>query len=205
MPPWPVASAASSGAIPPGATLAREEPSRPANLVADLLVPFGQAVATGVLVGGLVAFVAARLGYRAWAELWAGLALATSAAAWLVLLGQTRRLLWAVERLTGRDLDKDGKTGKPAERLVIVNAGQAGEEGARRAEGERQSRFASFVAALPTKGTDARTWEPVLGRASYLEYRDTLLRLKWARWRGRGERRGWELALPAAEILRRLA
>jgi len=191
-------------AIPAGAELSRQEPARPATFAADLLVPLGQAVTSGLLLGGLAAFVANRAGYHDWPALWLGLGLGISAVAWLVLLGQHRRLLWAIETVTGKDLDKDGKTGKPAERLVIVNAPQAQEQSAKQERAARRSAFAAFVAALPTRGTDARTWEPELGRQTYQEFRDTLIRVGWAKLKGRGEKRGWALAVPVADILARI-
>ena len=155
-------------AIPPGAVVTTEAPARPASFAADLLVPLGQAVITGLLLASLVTFAAARLGYGGdlltW---WGGWALAISAVTWAILLGQHRRLLWAVERVTGRDLDGDGKAGKPTERLVIVNASQAQQEAAEVERAKRRSAFAAFVAALPARGTDARAWEPELGRPTF--------------------------------------
>lgn len=155
-------------AIPPGAVVTSEAPARPASFAADLLVPLGQALVTGLLLAGLATFAAARLGYRGdlltW---WAGWDLAISAATWAILLRAHRRLLWAVERVTGLDLNKDGKTGKPQERLVIVNAPQAQQDAAQVDRAARRSAFAAFVAALPTRGTDARTWEPELGRPTF--------------------------------------
>lgn len=197
-------------ALPPGAELSRQEPARPASWAADLGVPLGQAVATGALLGGLVGFVAGRAGYRDWPALWLGVGLVVACCAWLLLLGQTRRLLWAAERLTGRDLDGDRRLGKPAERVIVVNAGQAPDPERADQDG-RRSRFAAFVAALPIRGTSARTWEGELGRAEYQAFRDVLLRAKLARWcsldpAGRpNERRGWELTVDPAEVLRRIS
>lgn len=190
-------------------------PTRAADLVADLLVPLGQAVVTGVLLAALAVFLLGELAPKLdidTLKLWAGLALAIAAVAWLVLLGQTRRLLWTVEKLTGLDLDRDGTSGtpKPAERVVIVNAGQAKQEADQRERADRVSSFARFVSGLETRGTSMGAWESDLGRDTYQDYRDALLRLGWARWKSvkqdgtANERQGWVLTLPAAEILRRV-
>ena len=54
-------------------------------------------------------------------------------------------------------------------------------------------------------------WEGELGREVYQDYRDTLIRIGWARWnstRANGkpnERRGWELTTDPAEILKRIS
>jgi hypothetical protein len=182
--------------------------------VADLLVPIGQALVTGALLAGLLVFVLSELVAGVDGDLlkmWAGAGLAISTVAWLLLLVDTRRLLWAVERVTGLDIDGDQQVGKPGERLVILNAGQARQEAAQLDNAQRASNFARFVAALPVKGTAARTWEPILTRPVYQDYRDALIRLGWARWAsvdgdGRpNERRGWELTQDPAEIVRRIS
>jgi hypothetical protein len=180
--------------------------------VADLLVPLGQAVITGALLAGVVVYIAARRDYDGdLLTLWAGVGLPASTLVWLVLLFDSRRLLRVVETLTGLDLDRDGHVGKPKERVVIVNAARGQVEAAQRENAQRQSQFARWVAQLPTRGTAARTWERELGRETYQEWRDSLIRLGWAKWnslRADGtpnERKGWTLVLPAAEILRRVS
>jgi hypothetical protein len=169
---------------------------------------------TGALLGGLLVFVIGEVAPGFGGDLfkvWAITALAITAGAWLILLGQTRRLLWAVEKLTGQDLDQNGVIGKPQERLIIVNAAQGQVEAAQRENAQRASEFARFVARLPVMGTSQRTWESELGRLTYTEFRDALIRLGWARWLSvkpdgtPNERRGWELTVSAAEILERIS
>lgn len=201
-------------AIPPGATLQRDQPARPAGVVADVVVPMLQAGITGGLLAGVVVIAlgaVADLDGGDLFRLWAALALAVCSAVWLALLQDTRRLLWAAERLTGRDLDGDRAVGKPEERLIVVNADK-GDQAAQEAEhAERRSAFVRFVMALPARGTEARTWEPDLGRARYQEYRDVLIRLGWARWLsldGAGKpnkRKGWALTVPVDTILDRIS
>ena len=203
-----------SGDLPPGSEMETAIPARPASFVADVVVPLVQSLVTGALLGGLAVFLLGELA-PSWDvdpfKVWAGVALAISTLAWLVLLGQTRRLLWAVEKLTGQDLDGDRQVGKPQERVVIVGAGKAQEQAAQRENEQRASQFAQFVAGIPIKGTAIRSWESELGRDTYQEYRDALIRLGWARWNSTkkdgtpNETKGWALALPAAEILERIS
>ena len=182
------------------AEIETSQPARPADLVADLVVPFGQAMITGALLAGLFVVLLAEVVPDFDGDLlkvWAMIALGIAALAWLLLLVDTRRLLWAIEKLTGRDLDNDNQVGKPTERVVIVNAAKAQQEATQQANTQRASDFSQFVAGLATKGTSQRSWEPELGRATYQDYRDALIRLGWARWKSikrdgqPNETKGW--------------
>lgn len=203
-----------SGELPPGSEMETAIPARPASFVADVVVPFVQALVTGALLAGLVVFALGELA-PGWDvdpfKVWLGLALAITALTWLILLGQTRRLLWTIEKLTGLDLDGDQLAGKPTERVVIVGAGTAKEQATQRANEHRASLFAQFVAGIPIKGTALRAWEAEMGRETYGDYRDVLIRLGWAEWNSSkkdgspNERQGWELTMPAADILERIS
>lgn len=192
-------------AIPAGHELETAIPARPANLASDVAVPLLQAAVTGALVG-LLALIAGSL--ARWdvdpLRLWAAVALAVAVVAWLVLLGQTRRLLWAVERLVGLDLDGDGRQGEPCERVVIVNGRRPGDRPARR---EELTGMMGFVARLQIKGAALRDWEGELGRDTYNRYRDALISSGWADWKSYGadgkpnERQGWDLTADVAEVL----
>lgn len=208
--PWQPVTVPTVG-IPPGAELSREQPARPAGIVADLIVPLGQSAVTGALVAGVIALALGAL--TDWRggdllQVWAGLALAITAAVWCAILGQTRRLLWSLEILTGRDWDNDGATGKPAERLVVVGAQRAAAVATVNDAAERRSQFEAFVLALPIRGTAERTWAPILGRDTYLEYRTALFKCGWAKWSKQGARRkeagGWELTTTPEAILERV-
>jgi hypothetical protein len=88
------------------------EPSRAASVGADFVVPVLQAVFSGVVALALVRVVAS------WRV--AGVvALVVLAVVWALLLVDHRRLLWAVESLTGVDLDGDERAGQPASRLTL--------------------------------------------------------------------------------------
>ena len=204
--------------------LITESPARAASFVSDVVVPIIQAAVTGGLAALLVTIALCELfdwlggiaslpaisPWRLGGVLW----LAFSTMAWMVLLGQTRRLLWAKETRLGRDLDGDGVVGPPPkvqERVVIVNAGQAQAEAVRRGGAERASQFAEFVAAIPTAGTSLRAWEAELGRETYNDYRDALIRLGWAAWKSTkrdgepNETKGWALTIDAGDILSRIS
>lgn len=199
--------------MPEGTELTSEAPARPADVLADVVVPVLQSAITGAVIAGVLVFLA-------WEvvpdldgnplKVWAALALGIGAVAWLLLLADTRRLLWAIEKVTGRDLDGDQLAGPPGERVVIVNAAAAQREAVQRADAQRVSQFADFVRRLPTRGTALRAWEGELGRDLYAEYRDALVRLGWAAWNSTNrdgspnERQGWALTMDPVDILRRI-
>lgn len=191
--------------------LRMDTPTRPAGFVSDWLVPVAQAVTTGAMVAGLITFLSVQAGYDGGrTSLWFGLALAIGTIAWVFLLVDTRRLLRTIEKLSGLDLDGDGKIGNPQDRMVLVNAPQSRKEAAEMAQEQEKAETAAelseFVSKLPTIGTDRRTWEPRIGRDKYVAFRDVLVEMGWAEWRSpRDKRVGWELVLPVREILRRIS
>jgi hypothetical protein len=207
---------ASTTPPPVGAELETRTPARPGSLASDLVLPLGQAVVTGMLVGTLAGFAARRLGFGGNVlELAGGVGLVAAVVAWMILLADHRKLLWGLEVITGLDLDRSGEVGPPGERVVVVNAARAraqAEKVVAEQEGRaRRSEFARFVAGIPKTGTDVRAWEEVgLSRDRYREFRDVLIRLGWGRWNsvrqdGRvNERQGWRLVVPVAEILERI-
>jgi hypothetical protein len=91
--------------VPEVAELETSTPARPADLVADLVVPLGQAMITGALLGGVFVLALDELVPSFDGDLlkvWGMATLGISALAWVLLLADTRRLLWAIGRLTGR-------------------------------------------------------------------------------------------------------
>jgi len=108
-----------------------QQPRRLATLESDLAVPVLQAVAIGVAAGlaigvltlALGGWLADLRGGQLWA--WAGrLAGVTSAVGssgvlvWFVL--DTRAALHRIERVTGRDLDRDGHVGTPPTTRITI-------------------------------------------------------------------------------------
>lgn len=102
----------------PGGTmvpLERLTPARVPEPWADVLVPACQALLTGALVAALVIFLIGQLAPDTRGDLpaaWLGLALAITSVSWVLLLLDSRRLLWGLERITGMDLDDDDVIGE---------------------------------------------------------------------------------------------
>ena len=92
------------------------EPARAASLASDVAVPILQSAFSGA-----VASAAAGMG-AAWflgtdpamaARIAGAAGVAVLGLTWAALLADSRRLLWAIENLTGSDIDGDGVTGEP--------------------------------------------------------------------------------------------
>lgn len=97
-------------------------PTRQAQMGADVGVPLAQATITGGLLAALIVFAISQLApqHDPLLEWWVGLTLLLTAAFWLTLLWQTRRLLWTMESLCNEDLDGDGVIGSPSKRRLSV-------------------------------------------------------------------------------------
>jgi hypothetical protein len=83
------------------------QPARAASVASDVWVPLLQSVASGIFVGGIAALIAQDI------KVWPVAALVVASLAWVLLLFDSRRLLWALERWTNHDFDKDGFRGQP--------------------------------------------------------------------------------------------
>jgi len=190
-------------------TVETSKPARSADLASDVAVPLAQAGLTGLFVSGVVTFIVWRQDWRGdLVALFVGVALVVATVVWVLLLAQTRRMLWGVERLVRRDLDGDQVVGRPPpprDRLLVLNAGQGQEQRAQLERAARVGQFRDFVAQLPMRGTSLRAWERELGRDVYVEFRDAMLRCGWARWRSDDQRQGWELTTSVDDILSRIS
>ncbi len=103
------------------------QPARAGSVHADVLVPLFQAVITGVFVAAAATVASWYLATRNITinlYIFAGSFILVAAFVWVKLLADHNRLLWHVERLTGRDFDGDGYIGEPPERepdqVVVV-------------------------------------------------------------------------------------
>lgn len=112
--PWTV-GAPTAAADFAGYDYEKRAPAREPNLQADVLVPAAQSLLTGLALGVPTSAGMGLLGYEFNAALLtgAGLALAATAATWLIKMDLHSRLLWAIETATGHDLDGDNQTGPP--------------------------------------------------------------------------------------------
>jgi hypothetical protein len=200
--------------LAPGASQETAVPARPAGLISDVLVPVLQAAISGGLLAALVVFAMSELvpGWDAdLLKVWAITALAITAMAWILLLADSRRLLWASEKVTGIDLDGDGTIGQPRDRLVFVDREKAKEEAAQERKRGEWLTFVSFVRQLPARGTTLTAWESEIGRARYTEFRDALIDYGLACWLSTkadgtpNKTQGWELTATVDEILDRIS
>jgi hypothetical protein len=101
-------------AIQAGATYEKRRPTRAASVASDVTVPAAQSAISGAIVGVIAGSGAALCG-AGWHSLWwgAGAGALGVGLAWLVILREHRAALWEVERIIGRDLDRDGHVGQP--------------------------------------------------------------------------------------------
>lgn len=177
-------------------------PQRAPSRESDLIVPFGQAVITSLMVGAAAALLAWAFG---WA--WRVVAVAVAVAligSWFWRLRLVDSLLWTVERVTGRDMNNDNQIGRPAATsFAVVNPGAA--RGAVAAENRQAAQSAERVALLAfvdqcyisgcgEHAHGVRASGPA--RAEYVARRDTLLSLGVAAWRfPNNPRGGWQMAV----------
>jgi len=193
------------------------KPARAAEVGSDVAVPLLQSAITGGLLAIPATLLAKALVPEApGLQLYAILASGFMCIAWMVLLGEHRKLLWLIEGVTGHDLDGDKSVGQPQERVIIVNGGQMAQEAERTTKSQegasRQAELVRFVMGLEQYGTSQREWvdRQKMDLETYKEYRDTLIRLNVANWKsvdksGKvNEKQGWALSVPAAWILQKL-
>lgn len=145
------------------------------------------------MAGGLALGLAVAIWQRSPAAILTGAAVGLAVGGLAMLALAAHDLLGALETATGRDLNHDGAIGDTP---VLLRANGATETPA-------HDDFAAFVKACASD-TSARRWEPALGRARYVEWRDLLISGGWARWRSTDQRAGWELAAEPEAIIKAL-
>ena len=173
-------------------------------------------VETGVIVPMLTAtFTAVALtlacGVLALAFGWSGRVVAVTfalslALGWFWRLGFADKVLWSVESWTGKDLDRDGRTGNPALQFATINPGQARASVARQtAQNDteaRQTALQAFVDTCYLSGcSEAAHGITASGpeRDNYVACRDELMRLGLARWKNPNRPKGgWVMAADPA-------
>jgi len=98
-----------------GVDYERKAPAREPSLQGDVAVPLAQSVLTGIALGVPVASGLGLLGYELGQCLTAGAVAAVVgiSGTWFTKLGLHHDLLWAVEKITGRDIDGDDEVGEP--------------------------------------------------------------------------------------------
>jgi len=107
----------------------------------------------------------------------------------------------ALERWTGRDLNRDGSFGG-AGHVVLLNAARAGQPAP---EDVLRTELAEFIRGCAVD-TSLRRWEKDIGRAKYQEWRDELLAAGWAAWNDPDQpRQGWHLTAAPEDVIAALA
>lgn len=153
----------------------------------QVLAPLCQSVAGGAAVGVMAAAVTwALVDARAWLRVGAVAALMTWAPLYLALLYDARRLL----RVRVIEPASGAAAAPQTERLIPVIA--PGRDARTLAQNERQARFRAFVLACG-RSTARRALLREFSEAEIAQFREVLLRLGYARWRGADTRLGWEL------------
>lgn len=178
----------------------------------DVAVPMLQAVFTALAAGIMAGCLAFVFGWpvRVVALVF-GVALASS---WLWRLRLADSLLWATESITGRDVNRDGAIGRPAQSFTLANPAQARSDAAQHvatAEHEAaRAELLAFVHRCYTVGTSEGAHGVKASgpdRAAYVRQRDVLMSLGVATWRNpERPRAGWKMAVSyarAAELIAR--
>lgn len=191
-----------------GFVVERRTPTRTPSLEADVKVPLAQTA-----ISALVAFVV--MGLLAWVAGWSWRVPVVAAAlvmgyVWLSRLRLVDALLWRIETASGRDVNRDGRIGKPVSGPVLVNPSAARERVAKlhtaRASEERRHDLLVFAGRCHSVGCSesahgVRASGP--DRRRFCERRDALMALGLARWKVAGRpNAGWELTTDAETTAR---
>lgn len=185
----------------PAMTWEKRTLQRQPGLESDVRVPLAQAVLTALAAGILAACAAWAFGWPArTVALVFGVSLA---AAWLWRLRLADSLLWATETITGRDVNRDGAIGRPAQSFTLANPAQARQDAAQHVataeDAAARAELLAFVHRCYTVGTSEGAHGVKASgpdRAAYVRQRDALLALGIAAWRNpERPRAGWKMAV----------
>ncbi len=185
---------------------ARRDPSKEA----DIVVPFGQAAITALMVAVAVALLS-------WAAGWSWkvtvvMSALSLVASWFWRLRLVDSLLWTAETITQRDVTGDGAIGRPVTSFTVANPAQARQAVAQETRQHTEDADKAGLLAFLDKCYLAGCGEHAHGvkasgpaRAKYVARRDTLLALGIAEWKSPGNpRAGWRLAVPSRPRARQL-
>lgn len=173
---------------------------------AGVLLPLGQAAATGAMAG-LAAWIFAALLRSPAAWRWGvGVFAGVLLLAWLLLLWRWLGLTAPLERLTGLDLDQDGYIGPPPTIRVEVQNGRH----TTIAELPYADRLADFArGVLAGSPISERTWSgagALFSQSEFRQVRDIFLARGWFRWSNPdAPQQGIELSPAGRAALRALA
>jgi len=165
-------------------------------------IPFKQSLAGGGFVSIVCGSIAALSPWDVWPQVALLAGSVTGLGIWWWATSQDKqRVWWRLENLLGVDLTGDNIIGEPApaphtkETLLPVH------DANRKSERER---IEVFIRDCETKDTALNYWveNRKLKRETYTEWRDLLIRLRWAGWVSKKSRnQGWGLLSTADEII----
>ena len=197
--------------VAPGTSLRRDVPIRSPSVAADVGVPFLLALASATVTFAAVGIVAIALRWSV------GVPAVAAALAlflvWFWRLMKWESLLWATERITGIDLDRDGAVGEPGRRTVqleIVRPDQPGMFQYLNMPEELFAKLPEVANRLINSGTpfsqSAMTGKGrPLSRNEFNELRDLLVARGAAQWRDEDNpTRGVDLTPYGKAVMRKL-
>lgn len=210
-PDWPVIRVNLPREEPPAFVVEHRQPTRQPSLESDVFVPALQTLFTALaaaIVAGLLA-----LAFR-WPIQVVLIATAlVLALGWVWRLRLADSLLWRVESMTGKDIDKDGAIGAPRP-VTLLNPSLARGEVKQLAQDAASTSKRADLLAFVGKCYQFGTSESAHGlkggggpdRERYREHRDVLLRLGVAAWKSPGRpSAGWRLVVSQEEAARIVA
>ena len=176
-------------------TVATKEPLRASRVESEVVVPFAQTGITALLA-------AIGVGLFLW-RIEAGIFGALVFGVWLWRILRSDVLLWRLERITGRDLNRDGVTGEPDPVITVYNSTEARHKAAAAALPVRdvtrvRESLKAFVylCASVERPTEEALDIPTGDRAGYVKYRDKLMDLGIAAWNDANRHSaGWHLVV----------
>jgi len=86
----------------------------------------------------------------------------------------------------------------PKERVIVMRGARTKTD-----EDSREALLVDFVRKCVRDNT-LRYWESKIGRETYVDFRDQLIRAGYARWKAADRKQGWELTCGPIEILENL-
>src|SRR3990167_450552 len=186
-------------------------PTREPTVAGDVRVPLAQAAITAVVIAALITMVTTPQHGTDWIRTAVITFSAILTASWLWLLVDHRSLLRTVERITNKDINRDGRVAdKPAEveRRIALNSVEFSATGrylrSRRIEiprGDERAVCEMAQGIIAGKAFTQREWAHIYNRDEFNALRDTLIQLGYAAWRDPDDHKLSAYLLPPGRAL----
>lgn len=127
--------------------------------------------------------------------------------AWVVLLYVSHPMLWIFEEITGRDIDGDGRAGRPETRVIEVEVHEGSSTKIERLPGD-EAQIIRFAQAITRGGTFAERTATRAGYGSgnFVKLRDVFIQKRWAAWNDpNAPQQGVSLTEIGRQVIKRLA